>query len=215
MKRLLLLSSMVLCFALSNALAQDRTVSGRVTSTEDSSPLPGVNVVLKGTTIGTATDSDGRYSLSIPASGGSLVFSFIGLQTQEIPIGDRNVVDVSLALDATQLSEIVVVGYGVQERRKVSTSISSVGGSEIAQLATPSFVDQLAGRAAGVQITVGSGLIGQTPTILIRGRNSITSGTFPLIVLDGIPMTTGNQSSVTATNPLADINPLTLSRMKY
>src|SRR5690606_29805747 len=96
---------------------------------------------------------------------------------------------------------------GVQERRKVSTSISSVGGSEIAQLATPSFVDQLAGRAAGVQITVGSGLIGQTPTILIRGRNSITSGTFPLIVLDGIPMTTGNQSSVTATNPLADINP--------
>ena len=207
MKRLLLLSSMVLCFALSNALAQDRTVSGRVTSTEDSSPLPGVNVVLKGTTIGTATDSDGRYSLSIPASGGSLVFSFIGLQTQEIPIGDRNVVDVSLALDATQLSEIVVVGYGVQERRKVSTSISSVGGSEIAQLATPSFVDQLAGRAAGVQITVGSGLIGQTPTILIRGRNSITSGTFPLIVLDGIPMTTGSQSSVTATNPLADINP--------
>src|SRR5690606_25089742 len=138
MKRLLLLSSMVLCFALSNALAQDRTVSGRVTSTEDSSPLPGVNVVLKGTTIGTATDSDGRFSLSIPASGGSLVFSFIGLQTQEIPIGDRNVVDVSLALDATQLSEIVVVGYGVQERRKVSTSISSVGGSEIAQFATPS-----------------------------------------------------------------------------
>lgn len=207
MKRLLLLSSIVLIFAASEAWAQERTVSGRVTSTEDGSPLPGVNIVLKGTTIGTATDADGRYTLSVPSGGGALVFSFIGLQSQEITIGDRTTVDISLALDATQLSEIVVTGYGVQERRKLSTSISSVSGSEIAQLATPSFADQLAGRAAGVQVTIPSGIIGQQPQILIRGVNSITSGTFPLVVIDGIPMTTGNQSAVTPTSPLADINP--------
>ncbi|MBX2967635.1 MAG: TonB-dependent receptor [Cyclobacteriaceae bacterium] len=207
MKRLLLSIFVALFFAVGSVLAQDRTVSGRVTSTEDGSALPGVNVVLKGTTIGTATDSDGRYSLSIPSSGGSLVFSFIGLQTQEIPIGDRNTVDISLALDATQLSEVVVVGYGVQEKRKLTTSISSVGGNEIAQLATPSFVDQLAGRAAGVQIQVNSGIIGTTPTIRIRGVNSLTQGSFPLVVIDGIPMTTGNQGAAADTNPLADINP--------
>jgi TonB-linked SusC/RagA family outer membrane protein len=208
MKRLLhsCVAVMLLLFSM-QALAQDRTVTGRVTSTEDGTPLPGVNVILKGTTAGTSTDADGRFSLSIPATGGSLIFSFIGLESKEIPIGDLSEVNVSLALDVTQLSEVVVVGYGVQEKRKLSTSISSVAGSEIAQLATPSFVDQLAGRAAGVQITVGSGLIGSTPTILIRGRNSITSGTFPLIVIDGIPMTTGNQSGVTPTNPLADVNP--------
>jgi TonB-dependent starch-binding outer membrane protein SusC len=207
MKRLLLLWSMLLCVAVGSVLAQERTISGRVTSTEDGAALPGVNVVLKGTTIGTATDADGRYSLTVPSAGGSLVFSFIGLQTQEISIGDRSTVDISLSLDATQLSEVVVTGYGVQQRRRVSSSLSSVKGDDIAQLATPSFVDQLAGRAAGVQITVGTGIIGSTPSILIRGVNSLTSGTFPLVVIDGIPMTTGNQSSVTPTNPLADINP--------
>jgi TonB-dependent starch-binding outer membrane protein SusC len=198
------------CFALAFALfsiAQERTITGTVTSTEDGTPLPGVNVLVKGTTIGTATDGNGKYSLSIPASGGSLVFSFIGLVSKEIEIGDRTVVDVSLALDITQLTEVVVVGYGVQEKRKVSSSISSVQGESIAKLATPNFAEQLAGRAAGVQITTQSGVIGNTPRVLVRGVNSITQGTFPLVVVDGIPMTTGNQSGVTPTNPLADINP--------
>lgn len=198
------------CFALAvtlSAIAQQRTVSGRVTSTEDGSPLPGVNVVVKGTTNGTTTDADGMYSLDVPTTGAALVFSFIGLESKEIVIGEQTTINVSLALDVTQLSEVVVVGYGVQERRKLTTSIASVSGSDVAQLATPSFVDQLAGRAAGVQIQVGTGIIGQTPTINIRGVNSLSSGTFPLVVIDGIPMTTGSQSSVTPTNPLADINP--------
>jgi TonB-linked SusC/RagA family outer membrane protein len=206
MRKFLLLISAVVIFA-SQAWAQDRTVTGKVTSTEDGSPLPGVNVVLKGTTIGTATDADGKFSISVPGSGGSLVFSFIGLQSAEVEIGDRSVVDVSLALDVTQLSEVVVVGYGVQERRKVSSSLSSVQGEQIGKLATPNFADQLAGRAAGVQITTQNGIIGSTPRVLVRGVNSITSGTFPLVVVDGIPMTTGNQSGVTPTNPLSDINP--------
>ncbi len=206
MKKFLLLCSAVV-FALSSAWAQERTVSGRVTSTEDRSSLPGVNVVIKGTTTGTVTDADGNYRLNVPAGGGSLVFSFIGLQTEEVPIGDRTTVDVSLALDVTQLSEVVVVGYGTQDRRKVTSAQTTISGANISNLAAPSFDTQLAGRSAGVQVTVGTGIIGQTPTINIRGVNSISSGTFPLVVVDGVPMVTGNQSAVTPTNPLADINP--------
>ncbi|PZR41354.1 MAG: SusC/RagA family TonB-linked outer membrane protein, partial [Azospira oryzae] len=196
-----------LLFVTSIAWAQDRVVSGKVTSTEDGTAIPGVNVVLKGTTNGTTTDAEGRFSLSVPNGGGSLVFSFIGLTTQEVGIGERTTVDVSLGLDVTQLSEVVVVGYGTTERRKLSTSVVTVSGGTISQLATPSFVDQLGGRAAGVQVGVNSGIIGATPTINIRGINSLTSGTFPLVVIDGVPMVTGNQSGATPTNPLGDINP--------
>ncbi len=205
-KTLLVLSTVLFLFS-NGVWAQERTVSGRVTATEDGSALPGVNVVLKGTSNGTATDADGRYSLAIPNSGGSLVYSFIGLQSMEVPIGDRSIVDVSLSLDVTQLSEVVVVGYGTQDRRTVTSSQTSISGSALSSLAAPSFDTQLAGRSAGVQVTVRSGIIGQTPTINIRGVNSITSGTFPLVVLDGVPMITGDQSAVATTNPLGDINP--------
>ncbi|HEY3430716.1 MAG TPA: TonB-dependent receptor [Cyclobacteriaceae bacterium] len=187
--------------------AQERTVSGRVTSAEDDSPIPGVNVLVKGTTVGTSTDADGKYTLSYTATGGSLVFSFIGLESKEVEIGDRTTVDVSLSLDVTQLSEVVVVGYGTQDRRTVTSAQTSISGSALSSLAAPSFDTQLAGRSAGVQVTVATGIIGQTPTINIRGVNSISSGTFPLVVLDGVPMITGNQSAMTPTNPLADINP--------
>lgn len=208
MKRLLLLSSVVLLVAASNAFAQERTVSGRVTSTEDGTALPGVNVVLKGTTIGTATDADGRYSMSIPSSGGSLVFSFIGLQTQEIPIGDRSVVDVSLALDATQLSEVVVVGYGTQTRRELSGSVSSISGSEVAIAPVQSFEQAMQGRAAGVQITTPNGVLNNPPVIRVRGVNSISLSSFPLVVIDGIPTFSGDQSgNSAANNPLSSINP--------
>src|SRR5690348_16118736 len=112
MKRVLLLfiaaASMLLPAGLQ---AQDRTVSGVVTSVEDGTPLPGVNVVIKGTTEGTSTDSDGRYSLNVPSSESVLVFSFIGLTTQEVSVGSRSIVDVQMQADLTQLSEVVVVGY--------------------------------------------------------------------------------------------------------
>ncbi len=107
---------LLVCFSFVFALsvwAQDRVVSGKVTSTEDGTALPGVNVVLKGTTNGTVTDADGNYRLTIPSAGGSLVFSFIGLTTQEIAIGDRSTVDISLGLDVTQLGEVVVTGQGI------------------------------------------------------------------------------------------------------
>src|SRR5687768_10770253 len=105
------------CFAFAVVLysaAQERTVSGRVTSADDGAALPGVNVVIKGTTTGTVTDSEGNYKLSIPPGGGSLVFSFIGLHSEEVPINDRTVVDVQMSLDIRQLTEVVVTAQGIQ-----------------------------------------------------------------------------------------------------
>src|SRR6187549_2231906 len=115
MKRILLVClTAVLALASSELWAQERTVTGKVTSTEDGSGLPGVNVVIKGTTNGTVTDANGAYSLSVPPAGQFLVFTFIGLKSEEVEIGDRTVVDISLALDVTQLSEVVVTALGIE-----------------------------------------------------------------------------------------------------
>lgn len=189
MKRLLLLSSMVLFIAAGNVFAQNRTVSGRVTSTEDGSALPGVNVVLKGTTTGTATDADGRYSISVPSSGGSLVFSFVGLATQEIAIGDRSVVDVSLSLDATQLSEVVVTTFGEAKRSSFTGSYSQITAENIATRPLSNVITAIAGSTAGVTTTSATGQPGAAPDIRIRGFSSIGAGNSPLYVVDGVPYT--------------------------
>ncbi len=122
---------LLLCFSFvfvaSSLLAQERMVSGKVTSAEDGSSMPGVNVVLKGTTNGAVTDGDGNYKLSVPSSGGTLVFSFIGMQTQEQAIGDRSVVDVKLASDVEQLQEVVVTAQGkITEKRAVGYAVTTV-----------------------------------------------------------------------------------------
>jgi TonB-linked SusC/RagA family outer membrane protein len=134
----------------------------------------------------------------------------VGYTSQERPIGTESTLAIALTADVKQLSEVVVTGFGTQERRDVTGSISSVQGEAIANLATPSFAQQLAGRAPGVNITTPSALLGQQPRILIRGVNSISSGTTPLVVVDGVPIFTGSQSQLGSgftTNPLADINP--------
>lgn len=198
------------CFTLAVVLlaqAQERTVTGKVTSAEDGTPLPGVSVLLKGTTTGTATDAEGNFSLSVPSTGGSLVFSFIGLETREIEIGERTVINVALGLDITQLSEVVVVGYGTQERKELTGSVASVSSKAIENLVTPSFDAQLAGRAPGVQITTPGGILGQAPIIRIRGVNSLTSSASPLIVIDGVPVVNSDRSGIVPANPLANINP--------
>jgi TonB-linked SusC/RagA family outer membrane protein len=190
------------------AIAQERVVSGRVTSAEDGTSIPGVNVVVKGTTNGTTTDSDGNYKLSVPAGGGTLVFSFIGLKTEELAIGDRTVVDVGLGLDVTQLSEVVVVGYGTQNKRDLSGSIASVSGEDIANMPVQSFEQAMGGRAAGVNITQPNGVLNNPPVIRIRGISSISLSSYPLIVIDGIPAYTQDNSANNApNNPLANLNP--------
>ncbi|MFD1468327.1 SusC/RagA family TonB-linked outer membrane protein [Hymenobacter caeli] len=205
-----LLMSLVLMFALfQQVMAQTRAISGRVTDQKTSDGLPGVTVLLKGTTTGVSTNSDGNFSLNVPANGGTLVISSVNFVTQELPIGSQSQFTVALVEDTKQLSEVVVTGYGTQERRDVTGSVVSVKGETIANLATPSFAQQLAGRAAGVQVQTPSGLLGQQPIIQIRGTNSITSGSTPLVVVDGQPIFTGQLSGVDAngSNGLADINP--------
>ena len=124
-----LLLSLAFVFAAFMAFAQDRTVSGKVTSNEDGSGIPGVNVVVKGTTTGAVTDIDGNFKLSVPADGGTLIFSFIGLESQEVEIGSRSVIDVSMASDAEQLSEVVVTALGIsREKASLGYSVSTVCG---------------------------------------------------------------------------------------
>lgn len=211
MKKILLLSSAVV-FACISALAQERTVSGRVTSTEDGSFLPGVNVVIKGTTNGTVTDSDGNYRLSVATNGGSLIFSFIGLQTSEVAIGDRTVVDVSLALDVTQLSEVVVTAMGIErESKTLGFSVKEVKAEELTVGRTTNVVNALSGKVAGVRVAGSNGMTGSSSAIFIRGFTTFTGSNQPLFVVDGIPINNGGggnalQTGVSNSNRAIDIN---------
>jgi TonB-dependent starch-binding outer membrane protein SusC len=207
MKKLTTLLSLFVFCGLFTLHAQNVQISGTVTSAEDGLTLPGVSVIVSGTTIGTVTDFDGRYSLSVPANANALLFSFIGFETQEVAIAGRTTINVQLLTSIVALDELVVVGYGVQRKREVTGSITSVRGDDIATLAAPSFDTQLAGRSAGVQVTTGSGIIGEAPRIRIRGIGSISSGTQPLMVVDGVPVLTGNVGGYATVNALGDINP--------
>lgn len=188
-KYLLLFFAMALCVSV---WAQERTVSGRVTSADDGSPLPGVNVVLKGTTNGSVTDSEGNYRISgLPPGGGSLIFSFIGLQTQEVQIGDRTQVDVSLSLDVQQLSEVVVTAQGIQrEQKALGFATTTISSAMLAEKPETDLGRALQGRTPGLQILNSSGLAGSGSRINIRGNSSINGDTQPLWVVDGVPVNT-------------------------
>lgn len=189
MKKLLLT-----CFALAVALiafAQERPISGKVTSKEDGSPLPGVNVVVKGTTSGAVTDSDGVYKLNVGPGDQTLIFSFIGLQTSEVAIGSRSVVDVQLSLDVTQLSEVVVTAQGVQrEQKALGFATTTISAAMLADKPETDVGRALQGRTPGLQILNSSGLAGSGSRINIRGNSSLTGDTQPLWVVDGVPINT-------------------------
>lgn len=180
-------------------LLADRRVTGRVTAgaTEQtngdagSDGLPGVNVTLKGTSRGTSTDVSGSYTLNLPDEGGTLVFSFIGYRSIEQTIGNRAVVNVVMTTDDKTLNEVVVVGYGTQKQREVTGAVASVGTKEINQVAVTGLDQALQGRMAGVQVTQNSGEPGGSVSVKIRGVGSLTSGTEPLYVVDGIPLAVG------------------------
>ena len=189
-----------------SAWAQDRVVTGKVTSAEDGSSLPGVNVVVKGSTSGTVTDSDGKFSLSIP-NGATLVFSFIGLKSTEVLVGERTLVDVQMVADVTQLSEVVVVGYGTQEKRDITGNVASISSAAIQNIPVTSIEQSMQGKAAGVFIESQNGKLGQGIKVRVRGSSSLSASNQPLYVIDGIPVTSASQSSNGAeTNPMADLN---------
>lgn len=206
MKKILLVVALMAMTSIS-LLAQSRTISGKVTSREEPEGVPGVNVVIKGTTIGTVTDLNGNYSLSVPEDRNVLVFSFVGFLSREMTIGNNTVINVVLQPDLKTLGEVVVMGYGTQERRDITGSVASINNRSIENLVTPSFESQLAGRAPGVQITTPNGTLGAAPVIRVRGVNSITGSASPLIVIDGVPVVDADRSAVNASNPLANINP--------
>lgn len=192
MKKFLLLC--VMLFAFAQVWAQERTISGKVISEEGES-LPGVNVVLKGTNKGAVTDFDGNYKLSVPSDGGTLVFSFIGLKTQEVEIGSKSAVDVTMAADATQLNEVVVTALGIErEERSLGYSVQEVSGDEVSQAKEGSFISALSGKVAGLNVTK-SGQIGGSVNAVIRGSNSFTGNNQALFVVDGIPISNSTLTS--------------------
>jgi TonB-linked SusC/RagA family outer membrane protein len=185
-----------------------RTVSGRVTD-DKGAPVANASVTVRGTTTGTVTAADGSFSLSVPANARILVISSIGMATQEISITNQTSVNVSLqAAAASSMEEVVVVGYGTQRRRDVTAAISSVGAEKIKDLPVQSFEQALAGKATGLNITIPNGVLNNPPVVRIRGANSITGSTFPLVVVDGVPVFTGDISTNnSANNVLGNINP--------
>jgi TonB-dependent starch-binding outer membrane protein SusC len=194
---------------------QVQFVRGTVTSSEDGLGVPGVAVSVKGTTIGTLTDADGKYSLNVPETANALVFTYVGMRKVETAIAGRNVVDIMMDPDLQLMEEIVVVGYGTQKKSDVTGAIATVKGDAIATLATPSFDAQLGGRSAGVQVSTTTGILGETPRMNIRGVSSISSGTYPLVVVDGIAIFTGNIAAGGASaNALGDINPADIESME-
>jgi len=191
-----------------------RTVSGTVTSAEDGSAVPGVNVVLKGTTTGTTTDLDGNYRLSVPEEGGTLVFSFIGLTPQEVAIGARSVIDVGMESDVTELAEVVVTAFGIERQEKSLTyATQEVNGEKFTQAREANVVNSLSGQIAGVQVTNSNGAPGASSRIVLRGASTISGSNQPLFVVDGIPINNSNYGNGNAfggfdsPNGAGDINP--------
>ena len=186
--------------------AQQITVSGVVTDTAGE-PIIGAYVLIPGTQSGTSTDVDGRYSLSV-ASNGTLEFRALGYSNLTVNVSGRMVINVTMEADAFLLEETVVVGYGVLRKRDITSSISQIKGEDLANRASSSFMQNLAGKASGVQVITASGDLGTPPTIVIRGVNTISSSSSPLYVVNGVPITAGNLAGgYSNNNALADINP--------
>lgn len=204
----------LLLACVSLAAAQGREVSGTVTDASSGLPLPGVNIVLQGTTTGTTTDIDGQYRLQVPGNDAVLVYSFVGYLPQEITVGDQQVIDVMLEENVAELEDVVVVGYGTQRKADVTGSVSSISADD-ARLGLITSPDQMIqGRVAGVTITRNNGEPGSGFAVRIRGGTSISASNEPLYVIDGVPVnnvrTEPTGANVTATpgrNPLNMINP--------
>lgn len=190
-----------------DAKAQDNRVEGVVTSVEDNQPLPGVTVLVKGTNRGTTTNTEGEYSIQVPSGNNILVFSFVGFLTQEVQINGRTTIDVGLQTDIQQLSDVVVVGYGSQIREQLTGNVAEVSSEELENIPVTSFESAIQGRAAGVYIQQNNGKTGQGISIRVRGSSSVSASNQPLYVVDGIPVTSQDQSmTAAANNPLADLN---------
>lgn len=200
----------------SRLFQEEKTITGTVTSEDSPEGLPGVNVLVQGTGVGTVTDIDGAYSIEVPSEKSVLVFSFIGYQKQEVTVGNQSVIDVVLLPDARTLDEIVVIGYGTQTKRDLTGSVAKLDEESFNQGVNTSIDQLIDGKAAGVQVVQNSGEPGGGMSIDIRGVGSINAGSSPLYVVDGLPIEnsvlisgTGNQVAPTRSprNPISFLNP--------
>ena len=199
---LLTLSCLVLWNA--TAFAQERTISGTVSDSDDGGGLPGVNILVKNSSVGTVTDADGNFNIAVPEGGNTLVLSSVGYETQEVAINNQATINVSLASDIQALSEVVVVGYGTQTKKDISGSISSIDAESIKDLPVTGLDQALAGQAAGIQVSQSSGAPGGAVKVRVRGTVSISSDAQPLYVIDGFPISVVDNQ---VANPLNGLNP--------
>ncbi len=169
--------------------SQEIQVRGKVTSAEDGSALPGASVIVKGTNTATVTDMEGNYNIKVPDGSNTLVVSFIGMQTTEVDIAGRNVVDVVLQPEIIKMEEVVITALGIsKERKSIGYAVQDVKNEDLTRLPNENLINSLNGRVAGVQVTSASGVAGSSTYITIRGANSITGSNQPLFVVDGIPI---------------------------
>ena len=204
----------LLVLAANGALAgsQQVRISGKVTDIKSGEPLPGVNIVVKGTTNGVSSDVDGAYSIVLESSKDVLVFSFLGYKPEEIEVGNRSVIDIKMTESIQELDEMVVIGYGTMKKRNLTGAIASVNSSSIENTPVKDVMSVLQGRASGVQVVSNSGAPGDGMTVTVRGQSSLNSGNDPLYVIDGVPVETQSLSQLNGweqhgLNPLSDINP--------
>lgn len=187
--------------------AQTKQISGTVKSSDDGMGMPGVSVVIKGTTSGTSTNIDGEYSIEAEPTD-YLVFSFVGMVTQEVLVGNQTVIDITLSPESIGMDEVVVVGYGKQIKSEMTGAVTKVSAEKLQDVPVPSFESALHGKTAGVFIEKASGKLGEAIKMRVRGSSSISADNQPLYVLDGIPIISQDQgiSNNSPTNPLNTIN---------
>lgn len=186
------------------------TVKGRVVSMMDNAPMPGVNIVIKGTTNGTSTDADGAYSLEVPSSESILVFSFIGYQSEEFTVGNQSSIDVSLSPSLEELMEVMVVGYSEKKKSEITGAVTNLSADEIKGVTGSNLEYMLQGKVAGVQVSSATGAPGAAAEIRIRGTSSIIADRGPLIVVDGIMGGTYNPNDVESITVLKDAGAIAL-----
>lgn len=203
----LLRSLFILLFVAGTAMAQERTITGTVTDSGDGKPLPGVTIKFKGAQGGTQTSSDGRYSVKVPKGVNTLEFTYLGYVSESKNI-NASVINIALESDSKALTEVVVTGYGKIDRKTFTGAAATVTAAQIANKPVQSFGQSLAGQATGVSIVQPNGLLNNPPVIRVRGLSSLSLSSFPLVVVDGIPISTSDASANSvANNPLGDINP--------
>lgn len=208
--------TLLIIFLSSMGLYAQKKVNGTVTNSEDGSVIPGVSILIKGTTNGTVTGLDGKYSLTVPGENSVLVFSYVGKETQQITVGTKTEINVKMATTAIELEGTVITALGIsREKKSLGYSTQQIGGENVSTVRNDNFLNTMSGKVAGLQVRTTNNMGGST-NILIRGSSSLTGNNQPLFVVDGVPISNANTNSYAQTrgsagydygNAAADINP--------